>query len=424
MKTRGRRAYLAGVILLLLMGGTGIILNYFSKGLAYAESDAKAQAVNRSVVNANTDFSLKLLKELMIEQKTKNIFISPLSISIALAMTYNGANTSTSEAMAETLGFEGMSTDEVNLGYQQLLLSLFNADNQVSLSLGNSVWIRESFASGVKQVFTDELKKSYQSEVYSRSFEPSTVNEVNSWVEKETNGKISKILDEIEPENVMFLINAIYFKGNWVDKFDESATSSSDFTTSEGTKEAVDMMHNDSKYSYYTDNEVEIARLPYGRDKIAMYVFLPHKGVDLDSFLSNLELNTLENYFTKLSKTELDLKLPKLKLEYGKVDLKEALTNLGMGIAFDKYRADLSGIADVKPENLYIAFVDHKAVIEVNEKGTEAAAVTNVGISITSMPMRTSFTVDRPYMFLIRDDRSGSILFIGSIENPMQQTSP
>jgi len=114
MKTRGRRAYLAGVILLLLMGGTGIILNYFSKGLAYAESDVKAQAVNRSVVNANTDFALKLLKELMIEQKTKNIFISPLSISIALAMTYNGANTSTSEAMAKTLGFEGMSTEEVN----------------------------------------------------------------------------------------------------------------------------------------------------------------------------------------------------------------------------------------------------------------------------------------------------------------------
>ncbi len=424
MKTRGRRAYLAGIILLLLMGGTGIILNYFSKSLAYAESDAKAQAVNRSVVNANTDFSLKLLKELMIEQKTKNIFISPLSISIALAMTYNGANTSTSEAMAKTLGFEGMSTDEVNIGYQQLMLSLANADNQVSLSLGNSVWIRESCASGVKQVFTDALKKSYQSEVYSRTFEPSTVNEVNSWVEKETNGKISKILDKIEPENVMFLINAIYFKGNWVDKFDESATSSGDFTTSEGTKIAVDMMHNNGKYSYYADNEVEMARLPYGRDKIAMYVFLPHKGVDLDSYLSNLDLNTLENYFTKLSKTELDLQLPKLKLEYGKVDLKEALTNLGMGIAFDKYRADLSGIADVKPENLYIAFVDHKAVVEVNEKGTEAAAVTNVGISVTSMPMRTSFTVDRPYMFLIRDDRSGSILFMGSIENPMQQTSP
>jgi serine protease inhibitor len=424
MKTKGRRAYLAGVIILLLMGGTGVLLNYFNQGLAYAESDAKAQTVDSSVVNANTGFAIKLLKELAIEQKAKNIFISPLSVSIALAMTYNGANTSTREAMAKTLGLEGMSTKEVNTGYQQLLGSLENADDQVSVTIGNSVWIRESFASGVKQVFTDALKQSYHSEVYSRTFDPSTVNEVNSWVEKETNGKINKILDKIEPENVMFLINAIYFKGNWVDKFDERATRLDGFTTSEGKQEQFEMMHNVGKYSYYSDNEVEIARLPYGRDKIAMYVFLPHKGVDLNSYVTNLELNVFENYFAKLSKIELDLQLPKLKLEYGKIDLKNSLTNLGMGVAFDPHRADLSGIADVRPENLYIAFVDHKAVVEVNEKGTEAAAVTNVGISVVSMPLRVSFTVDRPYMFLIRDDRSGSVLFTGLIENPLQKISP
>ena len=414
--------------MILAMGGMGVILNNLSPSLAYAESDAKAVNVNKSIVAANTGFALRLLTELQREQEGKNIFISPLSVSIALAMTYNGANSSTRDAMGSALGLQGMSDDVVNSGYSDLIESLLSADSDVSLNIGDSVWIRSGFTPAVSPTFTDTLRKYYGSGVYSRPFDSSTVDEVNSWVDKETRGKINKILDQIDSDNVMFLINAIYFKGGWVDEFDESATRPVDFNTADdgaaGSIVKVDMMNNDGSFYYYGDDEVKIARLPYGRDKIAMYVFLPAEGNTLESLIAGLNGEKLNAYFPKLSKTELAIQLPKLKLEYGKVDLKAALTNLGMGIAFDSSSADLSRIADVRPERLYIAFVDHKAVVEVNEKGTEAAAVTNVGISLTSIPMRTPFVVDRPYMFVIRDDRSGTILFAGLISDPTQRTSP
>jgi serine protease inhibitor len=414
--------------MILAMGGVGVILNNLSPSLAYAESDAKAVNVNKSIVVANTGFALRLLTELQREQEGKNIFISPLSVSIALAMTYNGANSSTRDAMGSVLGLQGMSDDAVNSGYSDLIGSLLSPDSDVSLNIGDSVWIRSGFAQAVSPTFTDTLRKYYGSGVYSRPFDSSTVDEVNSWVDRETRGKINKILDQINSDNVMFLINAIYFKGGWVDEFDESATRLLDFNPADGGAAGsivkVDMMSNDGSFYYYGDGEVKIARLPYGRDKIAMYVFLPAVGNTLESLMAGLNEEKLNAYFPKLSKTQLELQLPKLKLEYGKVDLKGALTNLGMGIAFDRNLADFGRIADVRPERLYIAFVDHKAVVEVNEKGTEAAAVTNVGISITSIPMRTPFVVDRPYMFVIRDDRSGTLLFAGLISDPTQRTSP
>ena len=408
----------------MLVGGVGVLLNYPSPNLAYANSDTKAASVDKSIVTANTNFAIRLLKELQSEQSGRNIFISPLSVSIALAMTYNGANSSTREAMSSALGLNGMSNDMVNVGYQQLIESLLSADKDISLNIGDSIWIRSTFAPAVKAQFTDALSRYFGSSVYSRPFDASTISEVNSWVSKETKGKINRILDSIDSDNVMFLINAIYFKGGWVDEFDAALTQQADFTATDGSTVKVDMMRRDGYYSYFGDDEVQVARLPYGRDKIAMYVFLPAKIGSLESFTAALTGNDLEAYFGKLSNTELKLQLPKLKLEYGKVDLKNALTTLGMGVAFDRESADFGKIADVRPQHLCIAFVDHKAVIEVNEKGTEAAAATNVGISLTSVPVSTPFIVNRPYMFVIRDDRSGTILFAGLITDPTIQTSP
>ena len=406
------------------MGGVGVLVNYVAPGAVYAESDSKAAGVDKSIVAANTGFAIRLLRELQKEQPGDNIFISPLSVSVALAMTYNGANGTTREAMRSTLGLDGMSDEEINAGFQQLIESLLSADKDVSLNIGDSIWVRSGFATAVDPVFTDALRKYYASEVFTKPFDASTVDEVNSWVSEETKGKISKLLDSIEPDNVMFLINAIYFKGDWVNKFDESQTDKAEFTTSGGSVVEVDMMHRTGGYMYYGDEQIQVARLPYGRDKIAMYIFLPASGVELQDFASSLTGEQLDGYLAKLDESELNLSIPKLKLEYGKVDLKNALTSLGMGVAFNSQEADLTRIADVGPQNLYIAFVDHKAVVDINEKGTEAAAATNVGISITSMPLTAAFTVDRPYMFVIRDDRSGSILFTGLISDPTQLTSP
>jgi len=421
----GKHRLIAVGIILLIIGGAGILFNiYLGPELAYADSDARAASVDKSIVTANTDFAIRLLKELQGEEGGRNVFISPLSVSIALAMAYNGANSSTKEAMGGVLGFHGMSDDAVNVGYQQLIESLLSVDNDVSLNIGDSVWIRSTFAPAVNAEFTDALSRYFRSDIYSREFDASTIDEVNSWVSRETNGKISRILDRIDSDNIMFLINAIYFKGNWVDEFDAALTRQADFTTADGSTVKVDMMSRDGDYAYFGDDVVQVARLPYGRDKIAMYVFLPAEGVSLESFVAGLSVDALDAYFGKLSSAELELQLPKLKLEYGKVDLKDALTALGMGVAFDSGAADFGRIADVRPQRLFIAFVDHKAVIEVNEKGTEAAAVTDVGISLTSVPVRTSFIVNRPYAFVIRDDRSGTILFSGLITDPTIQTSP
>jgi serpin B len=173
------------------------------------------------------------------------------------------------------------------------------------------------------------------------------------------------------------------------------------------------------KFLYYSDNSVQVVRLPYGRDKIAMYVLLPEEGTNLDAFVQTLERERLDSIFAKMSMTELELQLPKLKLDYGKKRLNDSLIRLGMGVAFNREFANLGGIASVDPERLFISFVDHKAVVEVNEEGTEAAAVTSVGIKLTSYQINTRrFVVNRPYLFAIRDDRSGSILFMGKIIDP------
>ncbi len=398
-----------------------IALVYYPKmvlNAAYAASDEKAYSVNAKLVFANTQFAFSLFVELVLEETNKNIFISPLSISLALTMTYNGAEGTTRDAMAKTLNFGNMSLEEVNEAYLDLIESLENADQAVKLLIGNSVWMRSEFEPLVRASFTDRITTWYNGEMFTRDFgNPQTVSEINGWVDKSTEGKIQEIIKEIEPELVMLLINAIYFKGEWTIKFAESATHKQDFFLPEGNPVQVDMMSTSGNFSYYSGENCQVARLPYGRDKIAMYIFLPTEGVPLDSFVADLNQTTHDEYISRLHHIDnLSVNLPKFKVEYGVKRLNTILEKLGMEIAFKPYEANFSGIASTAPENLYISYVDHKAIVEVNEQGTEAAAATSVGIGLTSVP--PSFVVNRPFFFEIRDDRSGSILFMGKIFSP------
>ena len=394
--------------------------------LAYAASDEKAQATDGTLVDATSRFAIKIFKVISEEDKGKNIFISPLSISTALTMTYNGAEGSTEEAMAETLEITGMTLEELNQNYLNLIESLENADSDVQLNIANSVWAREEFAPAVKQEFTDRLSSYYDSDLYTRDFgDPKTVVEINDWISAETNNKITKMIEDIDDQLVMFLINAIYFKGDWAIPFDEDATHLDDFILQDGSRVEASFMSNSDDFRYYSGSNYEGLRLPYGRDKIAMYVLLPNEDIDIDSFVEGISQSQLEESFDDYIKTEVDVELPKFKLEYGVKRLNDALKNLGMGVAFDPGEANFEGIAPVdSANNLYIGFVDHKAFVEVNEKGTEAAAATVVGIELSAMPMTQTFRADRPFVFLIRDDRSGTILFMGKINNPLEETSP
>jgi serpin B len=428
MVNNKRAVYAILTLTLITVAGymTFIYLPEYQQGLAYAAADEKAQATDKNLVAANTRFAIKIFKEISKEDEGKNIFISPLSISTALTMVYNGAEGSTKEAMAETLEITGMTMEELNQNYLNLIESLENADSDVHLSIADSVWMKEEFAPSVKQAFIEQLSTYFKSDLYTRDFDdPKTVSEINNWISTKTNNKIDKMIEKVDDQIVMFLINAIYFKGDWTTPFDEEETHTADFNLPDGLKVKVSFMSNTDDYKYYSGSNYRAVRLPYGRDKMAMYVLLPNEDIDIDSFIESISQSELDRSFSSYAKTEVDIDLPKFKLEYGVKRLNDALKNLGMGIAFDPGKANFEGIASIDASNnLYIDFVDHKAFVEVNEKGTEAAAATVVGIGLTSMPMTQTFTVDRPFVSIIRDDRSGSILFMGNINNPLEAISP
>jgi len=378
------------------------------------ESDEIIKSVDVNLLDGNTEFSFKIFRELVTEDKDENIFISPHSISTALAMTYNGAEGETKKEMAEALEFKGISLEDLNQGFKDLMAGIQNADDEIELNIANSIWLREGF--DCKEDFLDRNREYFSSEVEEIDFSsPDAPGIINSWIEDATEGKIEKMIDEISLDVVMYLINAIYFKGDWTYEFDEDATEEKDFYLLDGSIKKVPMMAQSEEFSYFEGDNFSSVRLPYGEEKIAMYVILPDKGVNPDTGISSLNAEKWNEYTESFYRKEVSILMPKFKMEYGIKLLNDTLTSLGMGIAFSQM-ADFSGI---NPD-VFISRVLHKAVIEVNEKGSEAAAVTVVEVAETAMMIEdiVEFTVNRPFIFVISDDRTGSILFMGKVVNP------
>ncbi|MCK4357945.1 MAG: serpin family protein [Candidatus Cloacimonetes bacterium] len=388
----------------------------------YSKVDSLAYSVDEELTSANLKFALKIFNKIEEQNSNENIFISPLSLSIALAMTYNGALEGTYEAMSTTLEFQNMSLDEVNEEFLKLIKSLQRCDSKVELSIANSIWIRDGFP--VKPDFIERNENFYLSQVSNLDFNlPNAPDIINTWVEENTNGKITDLIQQISPDEMMFLINALYFKGQWKFQFDEADTEEDIFHLSDETTKTVLMMKSSGKdYKYYFDNNFSAVRMPYGRDKVSMYVFLPGGEYNLDDFIASIDaenwnnwmnsFDSLANIFEYEEEYEcFEFGLPKFKLEYEK-ELNDALIALGMGIAFNP-SANFGGMSDVKP--LWINYVKQKAFIEVNEQGSEAAAATVVSMTSGIPP---NFIVNRPFFFVIRDDRSETILFMGKILDP------
>ena len=385
----------------------------------YAASDQKAAAVDKSLTAACNSSAIALFKEL---SKTSaagdNIFISPLSVTMALSMVTNGAAGDTLSGMKTALSLGGMDAGTMNAAYKNLIESLENADAGVVLTIANSLWIRDTFSPAVKRAFIDTLSTYFACAPRTLDFaSPQAVATINSWVESKTNGLIKSVIDKIDDGIVLFIINAIYFKGGWITEFPAAATKADTFNSPSGAVPAQ-FMNASAKFKYYDGADFSAVRLPYGRDKIAMYIFLPKQAAGYDAFLNSFPSSGHDAAMAAMASSQavtVNLKMPKFKFEYGVKRLNDALKALGMQAAFDPSAADLSNIAS----NLYIAFVDHKAVIDVNEKGSEAAAVTVIGIGVTSVPVDiVNFTVDRPFLFTIRDDRTGCVLFMGKVAEP------
>jgi len=380
-------------------------------------SDA-GDAVDNRLVSANTRFGLKLYADVAKTSAGKNVFISPASVGLALAMTYNGAVGATKQAMERALEIQGMNHLELNKAYAALRQALENPDQKGQLNIANSLWAKKGVT--FNPDFIQRNKQFYGAEVATLDFNnPSASSTINSWVADKTKGKIDKIVDNIDPQSILFLINAIYFKGKWADEFDKARTKEEPFTNAAGQRKPHPMMHQSGKYNYYEAKNFQAVSIPYGGDRVSMYIFLPTAGSTLNQLQSELTSTNWDSWIKQFVKTQGDIAVPRFKVEY-EIELNDALKALGMGIAFDPQRADFTGICQTS-DNAFISRVKHKTFAEVNEEGTEAAAATSVEVTVTSaMRPQRSFRmiVDHPFFFAIRDNKTGTLLFMGSINDP------
>lgn len=388
--------------------------------LNQAKEDAEVAPIDSNVPSGNTEFGFNLFNTIWESEQNQNIFISSFSVSTALAMTLNGAAGETEQAMIDTLQLQGIATDSINSSYYQLLQTLQTSAPKVTLTIANSLWAREGVP--FKQDFQQRNSQFFNAEISTLDFaDPNSLTTINQWVNTNTNGKIKKILDEIESNAVLFLINAIYFKGEWKTQFDPSDTKDRNFHLVTGSTKQVPMMTRKGDYAYYENHQenFQVISLPYGEGQMSMYIFLPSNKSNLNTFLESLNTENWENWISQLREQEVMVYIPKFKMEYGTKDLNDALTSLGMGVAFDDDNADFSRMASLDDigGNLYIEKVAHKTFIEVNEEGSEAAAATSVGIGVKSI-LRTVFNADRPFFFAIRDNETKTILFMGTVVDP------
>jgi len=364
---------------------------------------------------ANNRFGLKLFKEIILEEQDKNVFISPLSVSMALGMTYNGAAGTTEDAMRNTLEYGDLTQQEINESYRYLSSMLANLDPMAKFQIANSIWYRLGFH--VEKEFIDINQTYFDAEVTGLNFDdPNAKDIINNWVNQKTNGKIPDIIYKIDPENVMFLINAIYFKGIWKYEFDPNDTQDGLFTLPDGSKKPCRMMMQGNNFQYLQNEYFQAIDLPYGDTGFSMTIFLPEPDVHIDNFIAQINDENLSDWFDSFNETEMLLSMPKFKLEYD-LTLNDVLKALGMEIAFELWQADFTNIN--KNGGLFISEVKHKTFVDVNEEGTEAAAVTVVTISPTSEPDYPSMIVNRPFVFMIREKFTNTILFMGKIVEPV-----
>ncbi|MFH1853303.1 MAG: serpin family protein [Candidatus Neomarinimicrobiota bacterium] len=373
-------------------------------------------AKEQALVTSNQEFAFNLLAAVTASDATENIFISPLSVAMALGMTMNGASGQTYADMQAALEFAGLKETEINQTFESLIELLQSIDPEVITEIANSIWIRDGFT--VENDFIETNRDYFDAEVATADFtDPATVTTINDWIAANTNGKITDVLDQIPAEAVMYLINAIYYKAIWQYEFDQEYTRPEDFYVSANNSVTVDMMRLTADLQYYADDTVQIVDLPYGRGNYSMTVILPWASIDLDEYIQSFDSQRWNYYLSELEVKTGTVAVPRLRINY-KLLMNEALDQLGMGIAFSG-QADFSRINPFY--DLFISRVIHQTFVQMDEEGTEAAAVTVVEVSLTSVGPVTDFTmaVNRPYLFLIRERESGAILFTGKISRPV-----
>jgi len=371
-----------------------------------------------ALVDAGEAFAFDFLREVVrAEDPAANVFVSPLSASMALGMTLAGAEAGTFATMRAALRLEGLDREEIGTSYRSLIDLLSDLDPSVRMKIGNSVWHRMEFT--LEDSYVSEVERDFLARVEALDFDdPAAADVINGWVDEATEGLIEAIVDPpIDPLTMAFLINAIYFEGQWTTRFDPTRTRSGDFFRSGGSTVTVPFMWmSDRAFPYAAAPSYQAIDLPYGGEAFSMTVLLPSGDASVEDLIESLDADAWAGIISGMGETELMVGLPKFRLEYGKT-LNGVLRALGMGVAFDPAAADFSRMhRDALSLQLHISAVKQKAFVEVDEEGTRAAAVTSVEVGITSAP--PSFVADRPFVFAIRERLSGTVLFTGVVRDP------
>ncbi len=383
--------------------------------------EIKLSAQQVEIIEGANRFGLDLFREILdSEPADENVFISPLSVHLALSMAWNGAREKTSEQMAAVMNYPDHDQEEINSSISKLINDLLSVDPGIETGIANSVWYRRGF--NVERNFLDIVSEYFDALVKDLDFDdPSSVDVINGWVADKTRNRIEGIVDRIDPDHVMFLINAIYFKGIWSTEFVPEETRERPFYLSPGEPVDVLTMETEGEFGYAERDGYRVVELPYGRGNYSMLLFLPDEDVGTGGMQQRLTAEEWKSLTSvPESKRNVNIRLPRFSFEYETV-LNVPLSNLGMKDAFVPRVADFSGIS--RNDDLHVSRVRHKSFVEVNEEGTEAAAVTSVEIRVVSYdpdekPV-TLFHVDRPFLMVIKEKYTNSIVFTGRISNPI-----
>jgi serpin B len=384
--------------------------------LAASASQTEKPSAASALAQPYEHFGFDVLRELHSHQPSGNVFVSPTSIAVALAMTSNGAKDATRDAILKTLHADGQSMDAVNEANRDLVEQI-SKTTSVQLSMANALWLQQEFP--VDGSFVETLQSAYDAQAENLDFRgPEAVRTINAWVAKHTNDRIEKILDGVDPSTVAVLTNAIAFKGKWSKPFDQKLTQPHDFKTGGGAIHKVSMMKHSAEYGYANANGLESIRLPYADGTFAMYVVLPQDAAGMQAFLQKLTPAEFATLRASMYSREGMIELPRFTMKYD-TTLNTVLKKLGMSVAFSG-DANFAGISKV-PKRFQISEVRHASFLSVDEEGTEAAAATSVGIRATAMRVTEPpfhMVVDHPFFVAIRDERNGQLLFTGVISEP------
>jgi serpin B len=382
-----------------------------------SQQPASPAQIDKAIKKESNAFAVDLFKK--SAENEGNIMISPASVYLALAMTLNGADGETKTAMLDVLADPGLTVDLINNACRSWIDLLEKTDSKTKLEIANSIWFDQDFTP--YKPFLQKNADYFAADIKKLNFnDRNTPKIINNWVKEATHNTIDKIVDSIDPDVVIYLINAVYFKSDWQTEFNKNNTRDRTFNTPDGTIETP-FMHRLDRMTYFSINKATGVALPYADQKFAYFALLPDKEMTPREWLAEQDqslFNDLARLMAKKPKYTVQLAMPKFEVHYEDSLLNE-LTELGMGIAFDPDQSDFSQMNEQHTKDLYISEVKHKTFIRVDEKGTEASAATSVEVRVTSAPQfDKELTLDRPFLYGIMDLQTGMPLFVGIMENP------